>query len=182
MKVTQLLERLERVRPSGPGWVAQCPAHDDRQPSLSIHEGEKGLLVRCWAGCQLSQICSALGLAIADLFYESCNQGRDARRPLKQNDLWTSKPLDWRIYSHQVLSLAEGYFLRSEAVLSAAKNVSISDWPDEDLDTALNAVANGYEDMALTDKLADLACNLRGYGLEQEQNERNQREKNSRAA
>ena len=34
--IDRVLERLERVRPSGGGWSARCPAHDDRKPSLSV--------------------------------------------------------------------------------------------------------------------------------------------------
>ena len=36
-----VLSRLERVKRTGPDrWVAQCPAHDDRRPSLSIRKAE----------------------------------------------------------------------------------------------------------------------------------------------
>jgi putative DNA primase/helicase len=42
-------------------WVARCPAHDDRHPSLSIAEGADGrLLLRCFAGCSWSAIKTAL--------------------------------------------------------------------------------------------------------------------------
>ncbi len=35
------------------GWMARCPAHDDRKPSLSIREGDHGkVLVCCHAGCE----------------------------------------------------------------------------------------------------------------------------------
>ncbi|MEE4208230.1 MAG: toprim domain-containing protein [Parvularcula sp.] len=32
--------------------ICHCPAHDDRRPSLSIRQGDKGLLVHCFAGCE----------------------------------------------------------------------------------------------------------------------------------
>lgn len=48
-------------RRSGSGWVARCPAHDDRQPSLSIGCGRDGaVLVRCHAGCEQEKVISAL--------------------------------------------------------------------------------------------------------------------------
>jgi hypothetical protein len=48
-------------RRSGRGWVARCPAHRDRHPSLSIAEGADGrLLLRCFAGCNCSAIRNAL--------------------------------------------------------------------------------------------------------------------------
>lgn len=32
--------------------LCHCPAHNDRQPSLSIRQGHKGILVHCFAGCE----------------------------------------------------------------------------------------------------------------------------------
>jgi len=46
---------------SGTGWMACCPAHNDRSPSLSISEGEGGkLLVKCFAGCKQEAVIDAL--------------------------------------------------------------------------------------------------------------------------
>jgi phage/plasmid primase-like uncharacterized protein len=46
---------------AGSGWVARCPAHDDRTPSLSLADGHDGrLLVKCWAGCSAHDVLSAL--------------------------------------------------------------------------------------------------------------------------
>lgn len=40
-----------------------CPAHEDRNPSLSITEREDGeLLVHCFAGCHFSDVLRALGM------------------------------------------------------------------------------------------------------------------------
>ena len=50
-------------------WLARCPAHDDRSPSLVITQGDRGILVRCWShGCTPAQIVAALGLSLKDLF------------------------------------------------------------------------------------------------------------------
>lgn len=48
-------------RKIGVGWTARCPAHDDRTPSLSIHEsnGNK-VLVHCHAGCDQERVIAAL--------------------------------------------------------------------------------------------------------------------------
>jgi putative DNA primase/helicase len=59
-------ERIARAlkgHPSGNGWVAKCPCHDDRKASLSIKEGEDGrLLMNCFAGsgCEFTDIIDAL--------------------------------------------------------------------------------------------------------------------------
>ena len=53
-----------RVQQDGGGWKAQCPAHVDTDPSLSIHYGNKeGLIVlHCFGGCTFPAILAALGL------------------------------------------------------------------------------------------------------------------------
>ena len=58
-----ILSRLQGVRKSGNGWTACCPAHEDRNQSLSITITETGrLLVHCFAGCFFNEIREALGL------------------------------------------------------------------------------------------------------------------------
>jgi putative DNA primase/helicase len=43
------------------GWIARCPAHDDRDPSLSIADGIDGrVLLTCFAGCSWAAIRDAL--------------------------------------------------------------------------------------------------------------------------
>jgi len=71
-RATQILNRLQGVRPSRDGWIARCPAHEDRSPSLSIKEGNGGrILVHCFSGCTIEAICAAIGIKVADLFSES---------------------------------------------------------------------------------------------------------------
>lgn len=52
MKPLELvLERLNSVKRSGNGYLALCPAHEDRQPSLSVTEAQDGMvLLKCFAG------------------------------------------------------------------------------------------------------------------------------------
>ena len=49
-------------------WIAQCPAHDDGRPSLSIRRGRGRALAFCFAGCTPDAVASAVGLRIDDLF------------------------------------------------------------------------------------------------------------------
>lgn len=64
-----VLARLGGVRRSQRGWVARCPAHFDREPSLSIGIGAKGqVLLNCFAGCSFERIVEALDLSAADLY------------------------------------------------------------------------------------------------------------------
>jgi putative DNA primase/helicase len=70
MKAHEILSRLEGVRKQSSGWVARCPAHDDKKASLSINDGEKGVVLKCFVGCTLAAICEALSIKEANLFYE----------------------------------------------------------------------------------------------------------------
>ncbi|NQW09429.1 MAG: toprim domain-containing protein [Alphaproteobacteria bacterium] len=48
-------------RKAGGGWIARCPAHEDRTPSLSIRESDDGtLLVHCHAGCDQVRVIATL--------------------------------------------------------------------------------------------------------------------------
>jgi DNA primase len=59
MTADTLIRALE-ARRSGSCWMARCPAHDDRNPSLSIREVDGKVLVRCHAGCAQQAVIDAL--------------------------------------------------------------------------------------------------------------------------
>jgi hypothetical protein len=67
-----VLDRLERVKAqAGGGWIARCPAHEDRSPSLKIDEGDDGrVLLKCFAGCSYESILAAINLDPRDLHPE----------------------------------------------------------------------------------------------------------------
>lgn len=52
-------------RSGASGW--QCPAHDDRNASLSVNEKDGKPLVYCQAGCHTDDVLNALGLSWATL-------------------------------------------------------------------------------------------------------------------
>lgn len=75
-----LLARLPGARESGKGWAARCPAHDDRNASLSVAEGDGGTaLVKCHAGCDTSAILAAVGMTLADLFPSRAGPARNEK-------------------------------------------------------------------------------------------------------
>jgi len=47
-----------RKMPSG--WIARCPAHDDRNPSLGLRDRDGKVLVHCYAGCPQRAVVEAL--------------------------------------------------------------------------------------------------------------------------
>lgn len=83
MTVANLLDKLERVRPTGPGrWLACCPAHEDNHPSLSVREtGDGTVLVHDFAGCEVTEILFAVGMELKDLFPANEQSYRAPTRP-----------------------------------------------------------------------------------------------------
>ena len=84
--IGSILARLDSVKPAGDGkWLARCPAHDDRNASLSIGTGDDGrVLLNCFAGCETKTICAALGMRTADLFpprEQSNGHNKPSNRP-----------------------------------------------------------------------------------------------------
>lgn len=69
-----------------------CPVHDDHHPSLSVKNGQNGLLLKCWS-CDASvhDICSAWGISVSDLFYEP--QQKKPNEPLAIYDYGTYEVL-----------------------------------------------------------------------------------------
>lgn len=59
---------IKAVRKSGQEFTGKCPAHEDQRASLSWRDGDKGLVVRCFAGCTIDAVTAALGLKPAALF------------------------------------------------------------------------------------------------------------------
>ncbi len=47
-------------RNSGGGFIACCPAHPDKNPSLAIVDSDNGVLVKCFAGCEQGAVIEAL--------------------------------------------------------------------------------------------------------------------------
>jgi P4 family phage/plasmid primase-like protien len=71
ISVSDITSRLHGVRKSGNGYEARCPAHDDKNASLSVAESGAGkVLLHCHAGCATESIVAALGYSMADLMGE----------------------------------------------------------------------------------------------------------------
>jgi hypothetical protein len=95
-------DRCDKVRRSGNGYMAQCPIHEDRLPSLKISIGKKGTLVYCHAGCKVRDVLAALNIEPQMLFYDYASSGpvqRDINLELKSLIARTT-PVDiWEPYT-----------------------------------------------------------------------------------
>jgi hypothetical protein len=78
--INDLLNRLSKVKQTGSGkWVACCPAHEDRSPSLSIRQADDKILIYCFAGCDADDVVSAVGMSLGDLMPESVGHNHQPR-------------------------------------------------------------------------------------------------------
>jgi hypothetical protein len=95
--VENLVQRLH-ARRSGRGWLAKCPAHDDREPSLSIDEGADGrALLKCHAGCQTNDVLAAIGLKPRDLFVSGKNGSELPKQTLsRKTNEEKAEPINWQ--------------------------------------------------------------------------------------
>ena len=69
MNAQDVLDRLKKVTGSKGKWIACCPAHQDKSPSLAVTETDDRVLVHCFSGCDAQDVTAAIGLNLADLFY-----------------------------------------------------------------------------------------------------------------
>lgn len=137
MTLNELLARLELVCPRGSGrYAARCPAHVDKSPSLSILEGDKGILLKCWAGCTLGEISKALGLRVADFFF-------DARIDLEYREARKAERRT-RDQQRERDGLKLDRLREAEQLIRSARGLDISRWSDDQLDRALNRLADAY--------------------------------------
>lgn len=110
-RTENMLNHLSGVKVTGAGkWQAQCPSHDDKSPSLSVKETNDGtLLLRCWAGCNASEIVGAMGLGLSDLF-PKVDHSFQARTP--------SRALIEARQQERIVGQEQGYIEAAERAVS----------------------------------------------------------------
>lgn len=91
-----LRSRLKSVKQHGDRFMAVCPAHQDKSPSLSLSQAEDGrALVHCFAGCKTRDVLGAVGLEMRDLFPESLSQ--EQRKQFRRIKLQTVRGSEYLI-------------------------------------------------------------------------------------
>lgn len=139
--VDRLLSRLEGLKQTGPDrWIAKCPAHDDRHPSLGIRETSDGtLLVKCWSGCGAADVVAAVGIGLADLFPDRPEHHRPA---LRRGERWIPHDV-WKCVAHEA-------GIAAVAASDAAAGRPISQEDAERVGLAADRLANAVATLGVT--------------------------------
>lgn len=76
--IAVVLSKLEGVQDKRSYFMARCPSHKDKEPSLSIKEApDRRVLLKCHAGCSVDSILGAIGLERKDLFSHNGHVQKD---------------------------------------------------------------------------------------------------------
>jgi hypothetical protein len=132
MAIQDVLSRLDGLRQTGTGrWVARCPAHDDKRPSLSVREVDSGtVLLHCFAGCEIGEVLGAIGLQSRDLYppqerRPSVDKVRRERMPFSYSDALKCISFEATLAAVAAGNLAQGVILtdgdRSRLMVAAGR-------------------------------------------------------------
>jgi hypothetical protein len=112
-----LLSRLHGVRRTGVDrWLARCPAHDDKHPSLGVREidGDR-VLVKCWTGCSAQAVLDAVGLTFDALYPpRTSHRSPTERRPFPAADVLRAVEREALIAAVAASTLANGVELSDD--------------------------------------------------------------------
>lgn len=131
MIVEEFLTRLSKVKRTGRGqWLACCPSHGDKNPSMSIRETDDGkVLINCFAGCGVEEIVGAVGMLVSDLFPPGLvsDHEKPIRPPFNARDVLEACALEMTVVVVCASDVAKGKELSSGArnrLLLAAERIS----------------------------------------------------------
>ncbi|HEY4355633.1 MAG TPA: CHC2 zinc finger domain-containing protein [Acidobacteriaceae bacterium] len=116
MAVDTILSRLAKVRSTGKSsWLACCPAHNDKTPSLTVRALDDGrILVHCFSGCGAVDVVGAIGLEMTDLFPERLGEFKPVSQPFSAMDALRALRRESGVLAIAVAHVAEGKPLNSE--------------------------------------------------------------------
>jgi hypothetical protein len=126
LTIQEIVAALDAT-PSGSGWTARCPAHEDRSPSLSIGTAKNGkALLHCHAGCTYADIRAAI----------LTTTGKEpASKPLSPSK---SKPPVFDTLKDALAAL-------DQHMLRKANGHRVANWTYRDLDGSRVAVVVRYD-------------------------------------
>jgi hypothetical protein len=124
-KLDNFVSRLSKAKRTGKdSWIACCPAHDDKSPSMTVREAEDGkLLIHCFAECSVENIIGALGLGFDDIMPDRVSdEYRKARKiPFSPSDVLACIKSDSMIIYLAMCDLDKGIELSKERIINLKK-------------------------------------------------------------
>lgn len=130
MSAELILSHLSKVRRMGPDrWMACCPAHQDKSPSLSIRECSDGrVLIHCWTGCGANDVLDAIGLTFDALFPEKLTDYAPRERmPLSHREAMAAllpEMLTVALIGRQMTQGIPNDYKTQQALIAAVSRVS----------------------------------------------------------
>jgi hypothetical protein len=110
---------VDRLGGTWHGLVAmcRCPVHEDRTPSLSIRQGDRSILVTCFAGCRSEEVLKAIARLSPIPF---AREGRVEQAPRKSgNPHWAI----WQASQPVAGTLGERYLVENRRLAKPLNNV-----------------------------------------------------------
>jgi len=112
MSVDTFLSVLDKVRKTGAdSWIACCPAHPDKHPSMTIKNSSDGrVLVRCFAECSFEDIVAAAGVSLDEFFPDKplYHRAKPFRRPYPAADVLECLTTETTIVQIAAVDLGKG--------------------------------------------------------------------------
>ena len=122
-------------------WIGHCPSHrSKRHRDLSIRAVADRILIHCFGGCSLENICAALGIRKADLFFDSDFDPHQIALHRRARAQQRAARAD----EQHRMGLRLDATREAESLIVSARNVSIACWTDAQLHRALNRLADAY--------------------------------------
>ena len=89
MSLNTILAKLDKVKKSQRGYMACCPVHNDKNPSMTITESDDGkVLCHCFScGARGSDVVEAIGLPMGELFSGEFTGTYDPKHKLRKTEL-----------------------------------------------------------------------------------------------
>jgi len=89
MSLDNILSNLSKVKKTARGYMACCPVHNDKNPSMTITETDDGkVLAHCFScGARGTDVVEALGLSQSELFSGEFTGTYDAKYKIRKYKL-----------------------------------------------------------------------------------------------
>lgn len=112
----RFLNQLHKVKQTGHDqYIAICPSHADKHPSLAIRQTDDGkILIKCFAGCSAHEVVSAVCLSLSDLFPKESTYSSPIKNPFPAASVLRCIQTEALIVVTAACNIANGVTLSNE--------------------------------------------------------------------